>query len=332
MASLAETLSDEYLLSIAEIENLIGTERVAEVFNLKHDSVRRYISEADRRGLREGLNRKTRLASQLTEQFTQKELSAMLHSGSRGSGRHTYTYDLGGDGRLKFAIFSDPHIGHHCFEESVWDAGIELCHKEGIELALLPGDLTEGMSNRAGHVYELTEIGYAAQKDRAKDKLRQSGLDWKAIDGNHDRWFIKSAGAHIVSDIANELDNVEFLGHDQADLVIDGLTVRMVHGEDGSSYAITYRLQKFIEAMHQHADVPEVAIFAHAHKQGHVSYMGVEGLSVGALQSTTPWMMAKRNYSALGFYILELYHEDGLILEFNPRWFPADRLLKRMSA
>ena len=55
------------------------------------------------------------------------------------------------------------------------------------------------MSHRAGHVYDLSEIGYDKQKAKAIEIFSQwTDSQIYAIDGNHDRWFIKSNGALIV--------------------------------------------------------------------------------------------------------------------------------------
>ena len=62
------------------------------------------------------------------------------------------------------------------------------------------------MSHRPGHIYELTHLGYAQQKDYAVKLFSQwTDTEIYAIDGNHDRWYIKSNGSLIVKDIDKEL-------------------------------------------------------------------------------------------------------------------------------
>lgn len=326
-----ETITDAVIQRVCDLYAIVGRDETARLLGMERDSVRRYVTEGKQRGLTEGGEARARLAKQIADKYDSKELSSILRAGEIKQEHGVYKYDVGGRGRVRIGVISDPHIGSKQFERGIFDSAIDLFHRESVDIILCPGDVTEGMSNRPGHVYELSHIGYEAQKEYGISLWADVGIPVKMIDGNHDRWYIKSAGAIIVKDIADACENVEFLGHDQADVIIDAVTIRMVHGEDGGSYAVSYRLQKFIEAMHQQADVPEVAIFAHAHKQGHISYMGVEGLSAGALQSTTPWMRSKRNYSALGFYILEIEHDNGVVVEFTPRWFPGDKLLRAAS-
>lgn len=322
---------DEYLFAVCCLAREFSHQDIAKALGVKEDSVRRYVAEAKRRGIYKEAQEKSIIAQQLIERFTKEDLHTLLRSGCQNRTIQAFRYHLGMGDTLRFAVMSDPHIGSKYFELPVFEAAVEKCLAEGISTVLVPGDLTEGMSGRPGHVYELDYIGYDAQKERAIELLKPTGLQWKISDGNHDRWYIKSVGAKIVKDVADACDNVEFLGHDMANVYLDDVLIRLAHGEDGSSYAISYRIQKFIEAMIQRGDPPDVAIFGHAHKEGKFSYMGVEGLSPGALQSTTPWMESKRNYSVLGFAICEIGHQGKLIEEFVYRFFPADKLLRRAA-
>ena len=42
------------------------------------------------------------------------------------------------------------------------------------------------MSGRPGQIYELTHVGYRAQRDEAISLFSQWGKDWYVIEGNHD--------------------------------------------------------------------------------------------------------------------------------------------------
>ena len=77
--------------------------------------------------------------------------------------------------------------------------------------------------------------------------LKHCDLPLYILSGNHDSWY-KDVGADIVEDICNALPNATYLGNNQADLNLDGATIRLFHGLDGNSYAISYRLQKLVES------------------------------------------------------------------------------------
>ena len=181
----------------------------------------------------------------------------------------------------------------------------------------------EGMSHRAGHVYDLSEIGYDKQKSKAIEIFSQwTDSQIYAIDGNHDRWFIKSNGALIVKDIATQLDNFNFIGHDEGDISINGkAVVKLWHGEDGNSYALSYRLQKILESL-SGGEKPSVIICGHTHKYVKIFERNVYAISAGSIQSQTPWMRGKRIAAHVGFCIIDIYVNKSGVCKFSDTWYP----------
>jgi hypothetical protein len=56
--------------------------------------------------------------------------------------------------------------------------------REGIDRVFCPGDITEGMSGRDGHIYELTHIGASAQIEYASELINQIQAEVLGISGN----------------------------------------------------------------------------------------------------------------------------------------------------
>jgi predicted phosphodiesterase len=173
----------------------------------------------------------------IQERYTDKELIAISEGGRiiPGQGK-VPIIDFSGD-RFKIGFFTDPHIGGIYFNENYFTKMLEQFDKEKVGLVLCAGDVTEGMSNRPDQIYELSHIGYDAQKEYAIKILSQIKQPFKCINGNHDRWFIKSNGANIVKDICYRLKNAEWLGHDEGDVSLRGkTTIKLWHGEDASCF------------------------------------------------------------------------------------------------
>jgi len=179
------------------------------------------------------------------------------------------------------------------------------------------------MSNRPGHIYELTHLGYDQQKALAVEVFGQ----WKdspiyAIDGNHDRWFLKSNGAKVVKDIAEVLPNFDFIGHDEGDISLKGkATLKLWHGEDGNSYALSYRLQKILESL-TGGEKPNAMICGHTHKFVEIFERHVLCSSVGCMQSQTSWMRGKRIAAHTGFSIIDYWVNDKGISKKTATWHP----------
>ena len=178
------------------------------------------------------------------------------------------------------------------------------------------------MSHRAGHVYELTHIGYHAQKEHAIEVLESCPAPLYMIDGNHDRWYIKSNGALIVSDIADKIEHATFLGHDEGDINIgENATIKMWHGEDGSSYATSYRIQKVIESF-TGGEKPNILLLGHVHKQGYFFERHIHAISGGCIEKQSSWMRGKRLQAHTGFWIVEATVNENGVSRLKTEWFP----------
>jgi predicted phosphodiesterase len=190
-----------------------------------------------------------------------------------------------------------------------------------VNFLVIAGDLVEGMSPRPGHIYECTHLGYDAQKTYAIEQLSR----WKgkiyAIDGNHDRWYLKANGALIVKDICDALPNATFLGHDEGDIRINGIWIKVFHGEDGASYATSYRIQKIIESI-SGGEKPNVLLLGHDHKQSNFFERNIHAVGGGCLSTQSRWMRSKRMAAHPGFWILEMTINKSGIVKFTTTWYP----------
>lgn len=256
----------------------------------------------------------------IQENYTEEELKAIAKGGRIVPGYHKAPIINFKGKTVKFGFLTDTHIGSVFFEEAYYNAFLKAINSEGVDFVCHTGDVTEGMSNRAGHVYELTHIGYEKQKEYAVELLSKIKVPMYCIDGNHDRWFIKSNGAEIVKDICERVPNMEFLGHDEGDISLNGIVIKLWHGEDGSSYATSYRLQKVIEAF-RGGEKPHVLLTGHTHKQGYFFDRNVHVVSGGALSKQSSWMRGKRLPCHSGFWIIEMVIKDGEVKRFKPEWF-----------
>ena len=295
-----------------------GEEKTCATFGITAESLGRY-----KRAFQSpmgGTLKEAETVRVLRERFSPKELEAL----SKGSAVRMTPYELPTldfDGEeVCFAHISDTHMGHECFSEESWDRAIDECLSEGVEFIVHTGDLTEGMSNRPGHIYELTHLGYDRQKEYAIEQVSKWDGPFYAIDGNHDRWFMKSNGALIVKDVCEAVGGT-FLGHDEGTMRIGDCDIRLWHGEDGSSYAFSYRMQKICEAF-TGGDKPHVLLAGHVHKFDYCFPRHVHAYSGGALCRQSPWMRRTRKENHMGFSIIQMCASEGSVKWFQPRWYP----------
>ena len=224
--------------------------------------------------------------------------------------------------RTRIGVMGDIHFGSkYCLYPLVNEAFKEFERKK-VDIVCQVGDLCEGMSNRPGHIYELSHLGYHEQKKVAIKYMKRCPAPLYMIDGNHDRWFIKSNGALIVPDVCDSIEHATFLGHDEGNLALgDTATLRLWHGEDGSSYAVSYRIQKIVESL-TGGTKPNIMFLGHVHKCTYLYDRHIHCYSAGAFQRQTAWMRGKRLSSHTGFWIVDIYVNDKGVSKTTGTWYP----------
>lgn len=257
---------------------------------------------------------------EISEKYNKKDLQKIAKGGTNHDGFAVPQIDFSGDS-IKYAHITDLHSGSNYFNFELYKQAIDTIVKEGCEFVLITGDLTDGLSNRPGHIYELTHIGYDSQKNYLKEILSYIPLPTYIIDGNHDRWYEKSNGALICKDVSDLLDHVTFLGQDEGDLLVRGIKIKLWHGEDGSSYAMSYRVQKIIESF-TGGEKPHILHVGHTHKAFYMFNRHVHAVSGGAMCRQSRWMRSKKMENHYGFSICTMTVNANGVSRFGYTWYP----------
>lgn len=301
-----------------------GDVKTIEAYNIKESSLERYKREYKKTICNGSIDFKvTNNLQKIKEIYSEKELEAIAKGGRIIPGIDKVPIiDFSGE-RIRFGVISDTHMGSIYFDEQCYDAAIDEFKKEACEFLLHAGDIAEGMSARPGHIYELNQIGYDKQFHYAKSQLEKWEKPWYMIDGNHDRWFIKSNGAIIGKQLDEALSNVSFIGQDEGDVSLKGeTTIKLWHGDDGGgSYAISYRVQKIIEAL-PGGEKPGLLITGHDHKAGNFFIRNVHTLLSGAMCRQSKWMRSTKKENHFGFWIVDVWVKDKSIKKISTTFYP----------
>lgn len=257
----------------------------------------------------------------ILENYSEKEIKKIASGKGVGTQSKKIQLDFSGN-KFKFCLFSDTHIGSIFFLEDLYFKMLEECEKQNVDAYFHAGDVTEGMSHRPGHVYELTHIGLAAQRDYAIELLSKITKPLYMISGNHDHWMEKVAGINVVIDIAAHIENAVFVGRHTGNVMVNKCKIQLWHGEDGSSYATSYRMQKVIESI-TGGSKPNVLLLGHVHKMAYIFERHIHAISGGCVQLQTDFMKMKRLAAHTGFWIVELtMNNKGNVVNCAPSWYP----------
>lgn len=189
---------------------------------------------------------------------------------------------------LKLLLISDTHLCSKYDRIDILRYLYDKAEKNEVKTVLHSGDFTDGHSTRPEHIYELKEHSYEGQVDYCVEKYPAFSGKTYVIQGNHDDWWYKSSGSEIVKSIAKQRDDIVYLGPDVADLKLGKLKIRLFHGSGGGSYAKSYRIQKYLDAIPME-ERPDILQTGHIHQSFYMKQDKTHCFQTSCLEDLTPY-------------------------------------------
>jgi UDP-2,3-diacylglucosamine pyrophosphatase LpxH len=217
------------------------------------------------------------------------------------------------DNTIKFGVIGDTHIGSLYQRTDALKLFYKACGEEGVRHVLHVGDVIDGWHVYKGQEFELHPEGrsWPGQRDMFAQSIPYNpDIETIFISGNHDASYKNVIGMVVGDELQRIRPDFKFVGQDVGDVILkakDGsqLKIRLVHPGGGTAYAISYRLQKFIEAI-PGGDKPDLLCLGHYHKAEILpSYRNVCGIQAGTFQSQSPFMARQASAAHVGGWIVE---------------------------
>jgi predicted phosphodiesterase len=225
---------------------------------------------------------------------------------ARFRGVDPLTFPLGGK-RGRIGVVSCTHYGSKYAQITHLHEFYERCAKEDVEFVVNCGDVTDGDGRvYRGQRYEMHLQGFTEQRDFVV-KHYPNQVPTKMIAGNHDDSFAKSAGIDLIAEIVKEREDLDYLGRYAAYMMLggaDGARCKIHHGDGGGAYAVSYKPQKYIEALSSE-DKPQLYLLGHFHRIEQLFLRNVHLIQVGCFQAQTPYLVRKSLSPDVGGWILD---------------------------
>lgn len=189
---------------------------------------------------------------------------------------------------IKLLLISDTHLASKYDRLDILRYLYAKAEDNNVNYVLHSGDLSEGLSGRPEQIYSLKEVSYTGQRDYIIDKYPKSNIPTYLISGNHDIWWYKKCGADICKDISNHRQDLIYLGSDCEDIKIGKLRIRLYHGKGGSSYAKSYKLQKYLDSI-PIEERPHILQTGHIHQSFYMKQNTTHCFQTSCLQDLTPF-------------------------------------------
>ena len=215
---------------------------------------------------------------------------------------------------IKLGLISDTHMGispqYMALDEL--RTTLEIFRDHGVSTVLHAGDITHGVSSRhQGLMYEMAPgvVGADDQVNYVVENYpRIEGLTTYFITGSHDLWVYNKSGFDVGRAIDRLRDDMVYLGPESANVFVGPKhrTRIMIHHPDGgSSYAISYRPQKLVEAM-SGGEKPHLYIIGHFHRFGIFRPRNVITIMLPGFQWNSPFYKRKGLEPEVGGVYLEM--------------------------
>ena len=255
-----------------------------------------------------------------------KELQTLVRGSKNTKRTNPYKHYANSD-HYKMGVFSDAHIGQENFDEKLFAYMGDKFREEEVEAVYQVGDILEGMSGRDGQIYELKEVGFSAQINKAEQLFKDHlyDLDVYGITGNHDLWFQNKGnmGINVGEELDNRVENYTHLGDMEADVKLaPNVSMKLFHPGDGSAYAISYKLQKLMESF-TGGEKPNIVLEGHYHKALYFFNRNIHGVECGTICGQTGWMRGKKLPAHKGFWVIDVGLNKKGVTSFAPTFYPS---------
>lgn len=230
----------------------------------------------------------------------------------------------GGQRTIKFGLMGDAQINSKYTQLTHLHDYYDICEEAGISDVYNVGDIDEGERMREGHAYECYRQGADEHVDEiVRVYPKRDGITTRFITGNHDASMMKHCGFDIGRSIAEKRPDMQYLGRDCAVIELTpNCTLELRHPWDGTAYALSYKIQKMIEAM-SGGEKPNILAVGHYHKIEYMPYRNVHAFQTGCFQSQTPFMRGRSIAAMMGGWIVEVdVAADGSIVRLRQELIP----------
>jgi hypothetical protein len=241
-----------------------------------------------------------------------------------------FRQEWNGESVIRFGLMGDTQINSKYTQITHLHRLYDLYESEGIETVYHTGDIDEGEQMRKGHQYELYNQGVDDHADEiVRVYPKRDGIKTRFICGNHDASMVKLAGVDIGKMISAKRDDMEYLGMDSAVVQLtDNCTLELRHPGDGTAYAISYKIQKMVEAMGG-GEKPNILAVGHYHKLEYLFYRNVHIFQTGCLQAQTSFMRSRSIAAMMGGWIIEVHlNVDGGVERIKQELVPFYTAIK----
>ncbi len=208
--------------------------------------------------------------------------------------------------RFLLGMVSDTHlVDKGCALDELHDF-YERAYLRGVKQFIHAGDLATGVRVYPGQEYDLVAQGVTDHLHYCADNYPKiDGTETFWIGGNHDEAYTKRFGFDFGKALEGKRPDLKYLGMYDATIKLNGVRIGLHHGDGGNAYAISYKLQKFIEKIGS-GHKPQIYALGHYHGAFSMFYRNIHAFLPGCWQKPNDFSVRHGMPNVIGGYILDI--------------------------
>ena len=231
-------------------------------------------------------------------------------------------------GVMRFVATADWHFGSSFHLPRTWHEAMKISEDAGLTRVYSAGDLIDGIDIYKGHRENLIADGLERQTDLVARALsKHPHLRFFGIAGNHDYSFTQKVGAKPLAILEAKADNFTNLGDMRADIVVNGIKIRMLHGASGRVYATSYPSQTYLRDYFKGLEredisqLPHLMILGHYHTLYEGKDHGIWILQCGSFQDGENEYCVRRGLTGPhGLFHVKINYDGNQIEGFETKY------------
>jgi predicted phosphodiesterase/biotin operon repressor len=241
------------------------------------------------------------------------------------------TREYFGDDWIRFGLIADTHLVSKYERLDVLHALYDIFEREGIRTVYHAGNWIDGEARF--NKYDLHCIGLENQvKYFLANYPRRKDITTHILSGDdHEGWYVQREQINVGQVMQararesgrNDLFDLGYMERDISFRAKRGQnTIRVIHAGGGSTYAISYTSQKYVESL-QGGEKPSLVLVGHFHKFDFSYPREVNVIQGGCTQDQTPFMRKKRIQAMVGGCTVEIKQtSNGVFARTKVEWLP----------
>jgi UDP-2,3-diacylglucosamine pyrophosphatase LpxH len=215
----------------------------------------------------------------------------------------------------RIGLVSDTHLCSHKQQLTHLKDFYKKCADNGVKKIYHSGDVFAGDGKvYRGQEFEIFIAGFdSAIEYGAEHYPSEPGITTYFITGNHDLSWYQRGGADIGHALADMRKDMVYLGQAGAYInLTDDVKLYLHHPMGGKNYALSYKIQKFIENLTPE-ERPRILASGHLHSKLYIDYLDVKCFMVPCFEAQNTFLKRLGLHPAIGGWILELEVNGSLV-------------------